>query len=111
MGAAGCGERSEGRLEWSTAEEDFPQDGKEKRRLERNCLDGLTAPNPRWLLSFTLSGLKGSKITHVHQTDHMAVWAGGLANEGKQFNTEALNVTQMTGPLFCAAGRSYGDNK
>lgn len=51
-----------GRLVWWTADQDFPQDRKERGKLERSWLDALAATNPKWLLSFIC--LKGSKITH-----------------------------------------------
>ena len=91
------------RLAWSTAEEDFAQDGKEKRRLERNWLDGLTAPNPRWLLPFTLSGLKGSKITHVHQTEYSHGYLGWRPGKWrKQINTESTQCDTNDRPfIFC----------
>lgn len=60
-----------------------------------------SAPDPRGLLSFTLSGLAGSKIIHVHQIEYAL---GALVHRQmeKEINTKSTQDTSDS-PLLCDA--------
>lgn len=65
------GRSLEGRRWWAAEDHSARESGMEREKGIREKLIGWnSAPNPGWLLSFTLCRLKGFKIIQVHQIEY-----------------------------------------